>query len=513
MSKHTDMTPDTPEEETYEGILGDFQEQEEEAAQETAEAGPDAPAPAKKQGNSGARTVAAIAAAAVLVGCVSCMGITRMRAAMPRTAATSATCTVTNKMMTYCFHEMLDMYESSYGAENLLNYYGLDITKPLKEQSFPASEGTTWFDNVMESVKSNVTEQIILTEAGKADGFEMSDTDEAVMEKSIESVDFSGYGNHVNAKDIRDAVNLEAYSSAYYYNVYNGFEITDEELNSYADKLKVCGIMGINIIYDTETTAEENAIGLDKAGAQKIANELIACTSEEEFTEKCSDYLKTYYGYSDEDVTNALPNMRNDAFAYVEGNQLSEWAFGDAAVHDTLSIEAEGSYGIYMLTKEPSLDDSKTVNVRHILFTTAQHGGDADAEAAMAECHQLADKALEQWKKGEATEDSFGALALELSEDPGSVRAGGLYEHVYPGQMVTNFNDWCFDESRQPGDTATVETEYGVHVMYFVGDGGEKWRADADTAVRQEKYDAWYTEQQAKYPVTFNDDVINAIEG
>ena len=34
--------------------------------------------------------------------------------------------------------------------------------------------------------------------------------------------------------------------------------------------------------------------------------------------------------------------------------------------------------------------------------------------------------------------------------------------------MVPTFNDWCFDVSRQPGDTDIVKTDYGYHIMYFV---------------------------------------------
>ena len=34
--------------------------------------------------------------------------------------------------------------------------------------------------------------------------------------------------------------------------------------------------------------------------------------------------------------------------------------------------------------------------------------------------------------------------------------------------MVTEFNDWCFDASRKPGDTSIVKTSFGYHVMYFV---------------------------------------------
>ena len=42
--------------------------------------------------------------------------------------------------------------------------------------------------------------------------------------------------------------------------------------------------------------------------------------------------------------------------------------------------------------------------------------------------------------------------------------------------MVRNFNDWCFDKSRKPGDTGIVESDYGVHVMYFVGDSETTYR-------------------------------------
>ena len=42
--------------------------------------------------------------------------------------------------------------------------------------------------------------------------------------------------------------------------------------------------------------------------------------------------------------------------------------------------------------------------------------------------------------------------------------------------MVTAFNDWCFDDSRKAGDTGIVETEYGYHIMYYVGDSDLTYR-------------------------------------
>ena len=69
---------------------------------------------------------------------------------------------------------------------------------------------------------------------------------------------------------------------------------------------------------------------------------------------------------------------------------------------------------------------------------------------------------------GKATEESFGELANKESDDQnGKVTNGGLYEDIYMGQMVENFENWCFAEGRKAGDTGIVETEYGYHVMYY----------------------------------------------
>ena len=134
------------------------------------------------------------------------------------------------------------------------------------------------------------------------------------------------------------------------------------------------------------------------------------------------------------------------------------------------------SYGIVK-------SDQPNVNVRHILIEpadTSSEGSESSAvedsaaeeaseEAAWADAEEEAERIYEEWKSGDATEESFGELANTYSADTGSNTTGGLYEDVYPGQMVTEFNDWCFDTSRQPGDTAIIRTSYGYHIMYYVG--------------------------------------------
>ena len=59
--------------------------------------------------------------------------------------------------------------------------------------------------------------------------------------------------------------------------------------------------------------------------------------------------------------------------------------------------------------------------------------------------------------------------------------------------MVDAFENWCFDASRATGDTGIVETEYGYHVMYFVGNSELTYR---DHMIREALMEAdqseWY---------------------
>lgn len=140
-------------------------------------------------------------------------------------------------------------------------------------------------------------------------------------------------------------------------------------------------------------------------------------------------------------------------------------------------------------------DDSVYVHVRHILL---QPETEDDQQA----CKERAEEILDEWLAGEKTAESFGELANAHSTDPGSNTTGGLYEYVYEGQMVEEFNDWCFDPARQPGDYGIVETSYGYHIMYF-GDSVPVWYAHAESGAKNELLEKTIDELMAKYPADF----------
>lgn len=152
----------------------------------------------------------------------------------------------------------------------------------------------------------------------------------------------------------------------------------------------------------------------------------------------------------------------------------------DQALSDYFDANADAIYQNYHVEKI----DKNVVNVRHILIQPE----DTESDESWAEAEAEAQRIYEEWQNGEATEDSFADLANTYSADPGSSTAGGLYEGVYPGQMVTEFNDWCFDDARQTGDSAIVRTDYGYHIMYFSAEGDSVyWRTLAESLYKNEQ--------------------------
>jgi hypothetical protein len=167
---------------------------------------------------------------------------------------------------------------------------------------------------------------------------------------------------------------------------------------------------------------------------------------------------------------------------------------------------------------EVTKDSGKYVDVRHILVQV--EGGTADETGAVtyseeewAACEAEAQAILDAWLAGDKTEDSFAALANEKSEDPGSNTNGGLYEHVYMGQMVEPFETWCFDESRQYGDYDLVQTSYGYHVMFFVK-SEPRWPYYAESDWLNEQSVKLLEEVVAKYPmeVTFENIALGVVK-
>ena len=245
----------------------------------------------------------------------------------------------------------------------------------------------------------------------------------------------------------------------------NGFELTEEE-RSHIE----------NAAAELEETAQEYNY---ESGTALIHSSLGPAAEIEDYVYFMELYYKANNYYSE--ISDSIDPSDEELEAFYE-----EHAEG---------YEANG------ITK-----DSRTVDVRHILVFP--EGADSStisteefSEEAWNVAAENAQAILDEFLAGDKTEDSFAALANERSEDTGSNTNGGLYEDVTEGEMVTEFNDWCFDEARAVGDTGIVKTSYGYHVMYFSG-SSLLWKEYALSDYVQEKANDAVTAATEKYPLT-----------
>lgn len=160
------------------------------------------------------------------------------------------------------------------------------------------------------------------------------------------------------------------------------------------------------------------------------------------------------------------------------------------------------------ITKE----SGNVVDIRHVLIkpeggTTNENGVTVYSEEEWEACRQKAQKLYDEWKNGEATEETFSQLAKDHSAD-GNASSGGIYTDITKDvNFVTEFKDWMFAEGRKPGDHGLVKTEFGYHIMYL-SDQEAQWIDHCRNAYLQEKINAVVTEAMEKYPLVTNYDVV-----
>lgn len=174
--------------------------------------------------------------------------------------------------------------------------------------------------------------------------------------------------------------------------------------------------------------------------------------------------------------------------------------------------------GYYVVLLAERNDNTyKQANVRHILVkfeggTEDESTGETtytDEEKAAAK--QKAEDILAEWAGGEKTEDSFTALAKDKSEDSGTKSNGGLIENInWDSGYVTSFTEWSLS-GHEAGDTGIIESPYGYHIMFYVGDSELNYRDSLiDTALTDADYDAWET--GLTEPITITDGNLKYID-
>ena len=363
-------------------------------------------------------------------------------------------------------------------------------------------------DSFVSSALDSIQQTAVLTDEAEKAGFAISAEDQETIESTVASyASYAGtagygstdafleaiYGNGCSEDSYRAWLADQLLASAYAADKRASFTYTDEQKQDYyASNVNDFDTVTYRTFYISGAETDELTAEEAMANAQQIAESMAAAAqgNEAAFNDLCaqnasSEDLAAYY---QDDPDYSL--VKNASYSSV-AESCAEWLFDQSRIGgETAAIAADtGYYALYFV--ERNTPDYNTVNVRHILVSVDDDTSETDALLT-------AEDLLSQWEAEGGTEELFAQYADSYSDDGAE---GGLYENVYKGQMVAEFEDWCYDPARQPGDTGIVQSSYGFHIMYFVSQGDNYLLTSVEDSMRSADYSAWFEALAENYPV------------
>lgn len=385
--------------------------------------------------------------------------------------------------LNYFYIDAINDFYSGFGSygdstdDYIAQLFGLDTGKPLSEQIRDKELGTTWADYFLDQAVSNARWTYAMYARAVQDNFTLSEQDQLELERVGEYIDlYATYSGYSSADPYLQAVYGEdagregflsystiCYTANRYVRAYmDDLEFSQSEIREY-DALHGVdynsysfAIYSIRVTEDPDQAQADVQQLLGCSGTLDHMNEIISCLS-------CYDgtTAQIYSDYSGSEM-----NLLN--------NDLRNWIVsadrypGEMGVIDHSTQQGGCYYAVLYLGRQ----DNRIypANVRHLLILH-----DGNPEQAKKQAVALMDRYLE----GACTEESFTQLLRQYTQDvdnEGKPNNDGLYTDIVAnGRFVQAFEDWATDE-HVPGDVGIIETEYGYHLMYFVGNSNDTYR-------------------------------------
>ena len=358
-------------------------------------------------------------------------------------------------------------------------------------------EGKTWRDYFLENAGNNLQQVTALKNYADQNGITLDeselaalDDEVAALEEAARSYGYSNanrflaaqYGTGVNVRLARDLMAESTLATKVMQSYSDSLSFSDEELEEYYASLE-----GSSDLFDYASYfVAAEALPVEGAETEGQTAPTEQTRLEARMTAEAIE-MAYQDGYDIDDPAerlNAAIEAEYDAGSATVRSGVSGGSLGDLSdwlrdgarqAGDVGVIEAADGSG-YTVAVFLSRDDNHypTVSVRHILIKAAASDDGTYSDAAKEAALERINEIKAEFESGDKSEESFAALAEKYSEDAGSNTNGGLYEGIYRGQMVPEFNDFCF-AGHKSGDIGVVYGENsgyaGYHLVYFVGEG------------------------------------------
>jgi len=389
-------------------------------------------------------------------------------------------------------------FANQYGS--YASVFGLDTSTGLAglaDQSCPMRENGSWKDYFLDSASIALMETTALTDYAAANGITLDEEEIAQVDAGFSGIEdyakalgyanpnamlAANYGNGVTQKLARQAQLDSTLATKAYNQILDSFSYSAEELESYYQSLEGSSdqFSFLSCYVPAETVESESEDG-EVTAAEPTAEAVAEAKATAEAVAAA---------YRDGEESDPAERFRAAAVSLLGDDAVSDRLLAGSALPEfyadwlmdaarkagdiTVSEDPDGDAFHVVLFLERSDNHYPLAQVRHILIKAEADADGAYSDEAKAAAKARAEEILAEWEAGDRTEESFAALAELYSGDAGSNTNGGLYDAVAKGQMVPEFDAFCFGGHKH-GDTAIVYGESsgyaGYHVMYYVGEG------------------------------------------
>ena len=368
----------------------------------------------------------------------------------------------------------------NYWHGNVLSQYGLNPNSPELDTTLSTDEDGTE-TSVRQYLLSITATQLqrIFTEASLAReaGIELGEYATAVdrqVESIIQAAGSAGYADMMLKETYGPGCTLgvvrNLYETLYLSTKYAAVKsaetiVTAETLSQYyeenKDDIDTVTYRAFSFPYVVSATATDAEKEQAKTAAKKKADDFLTGVKSE------LDFKKLALEATDEQKRKEYEEKDGSLISDITSTGLTmevgEWVY-DAArkAGDTSIIETSSDYTVVSLQNRDK-PNSPQASARPPPI-------EADRETPTADEHAAAKAKADALLAAITDEASFIEMVKTDSDDVASVASGGLFTGLDENSSyVKEFLTWATDDERKVGDTGVVQTEYGYHVMYFVG--------------------------------------------
>lgn len=381
-------------------------------------------------------------------------------------------------------------YLNMYGS--YMSMYGMDMST-LDSQQY--SEDLTFGDYFEQMAVDKITDTKALKAAAEAEGFTYDTAEEyattiADMKAAAEAEGVSYkqymkaiYGPLATESRLKDIIQETLYTAAYFNQKSDEMMPSKDEITAYYEENKdeYDSIDYHMTIVEAElpTTAPDGSVPTDETGkevAYEPTEEEIA-TAMAAAKEKADEAAKTVAqdgeAYTNVNLQMSYVNALIQDFLFDESRKVGDtYVAEDTTYNRYLVVSFDGRY----------LDETPTNDVRMIMSTTMP------SEAMLAE-----------WKGGEATEESFIALANKYDE---AGNADGFVESLATSYMPEEMKAWLTSSERKAGDTYAIDVEDDAnYVVYYLEPNDPGWMVNIRGELLNETLNDYLEEISKDYAV------------